>query len=102
MHLVSTERGFICIFNRSPTKVNTNSAGRPAQFASISAGLLAIEILPIFWHYRSMGRPGNKIRIPPLNDDLVAAILKVKPTADMPRQGANGKKRGKKNPKRSK
>jgi hypothetical protein len=45
-----------------------------------------------------MGKPGNKIRIPPLNDDLVAAILKVKPTADMPRQGANpqkGKKRGK-------
>jgi len=49
-----------------------------------------------------MPKLGNKIPVPPLNDDLVAAILKVKPTADMPRQGANGKKLGKNKPKRSK
>ena len=30
-----------------------------------------------------MGKPGNKNR--PTEDDLIAAILKVKPTADMPK-----------------
>ena len=37
-----------------------------------------------------IGKPGNKIRKP--ENDLIAAILKVKPTADMPRPGAQGLK----------
>ena len=48
-----------------------------------------------------MGRPGDNIHIPVLNDKFVAAILKVKPTADMPRHTQSEKKsKAAKKPKR--
>jgi hypothetical protein len=40
-----------------------------------------------------MSRPGNKIRIPLPEKDALSLLLKVKPTADMPRQGNPPKKR---------
>ena len=45
-----------------------------------------------------MPKPGNAIHIPLKEADALRALLKVKPTADMPRPGANptGKKNGKK------
>ena len=38
-----------------------------------------------------MPKPGNKIRIPN-EDEVLAAILQLKPTADMPRPGAQRSK----------
>ncbi|MGA3324633.1 MAG: hypothetical protein ABSF45_09170 [Terriglobia bacterium] len=35
-----------------------------------------------------MPKPGNKIRIPLPEKEALSLLLKVKPTADMPRQGA--------------
>ena len=45
-----------------------------------------------------MPKPGNAIHIPLKEADALRALLKVKPTADMPRPGANptGKKKPKK------
>lgn len=45
-----------------------------------------------------MPKPGNKIRIPLPEKEALPLLLKVKPTADMPRQGAHppkAKKRSK-------
>ncbi len=39
-----------------------------------------------------MPRPGNKIHIPLPEDEALRLLGKVKPTADMPRPGATGKK----------
>ena len=39
-----------------------------------------------------MGRPGNKIRIPLPEKEALSLLLKVKPSADMPRQGAHPSK----------
>jgi len=39
-----------------------------------------------------MGKPGNKIRIPLPEKDARSLLLKVKPTADMPRQGTQSSK----------
>jgi hypothetical protein len=36
-----------------------------------------------------MAKPGNKIRIPLPENEALSLLLKVKPTADMPRQGAH-------------
>jgi hypothetical protein len=36
-----------------------------------------------------MPRPGNNVKIPLPFKDAVRGLLKVKPTADMPRPGAN-------------
>jgi hypothetical protein len=36
-----------------------------------------------------MGKPGNKIRIPLPENEALSLLLKVKPTADMPRQGTH-------------
>jgi len=44
----------------------------------------------------------EKIRIPILNDKFVAAILKVKPTANMPRSDSKRKNAPKRKVKRSK
>jgi hypothetical protein len=43
-----------------------------------------------------MPHPGNKIHIPLPFNDAVRGLLKVKPTEDMPRPGATGKKATKK------
>jgi hypothetical protein len=46
----------------------------------------------------SMPKPGNQIRIPLPEKDALSLLLKVKPTDDMPRQGAHSsepKKKGK-------
>ena len=43
-----------------------------------------------------MGKQGNKIRIPLPEKQALSLLLKVKPTADMPRQGAHPSKRKKK------
>jgi hypothetical protein len=45
-----------------------------------------------------MPKPGDTIRIPLKENDALAGLLAVKPTADMPRPGANrtGKKKTKK------
>jgi hypothetical protein len=42
-----------------------------------------------------MSKAGNNIHIPLRDDDALRLLLKVKPTAEMPRPGANptGKKR---------
>jgi hypothetical protein len=50
-----------------------------------------------------MSKPGNTIHIPLKESEAVALLGRVKPTADMPRQGAHptGKKKvAKKAPKR--
>ena len=39
-----------------------------------------------------MPRPGDKIRIPLPEKQAIALLLKVKPTADMPRPGAHPSK----------
>lgn len=39
-----------------------------------------------------MPKPGNKIRIPLPEKEALSLLLKVKPTADMPRQGAHPSK----------
>ena len=39
-----------------------------------------------------MGKPGNKIHIPTSTNKALAALLKVKPTPDMPRPGAHPSK----------
>jgi hypothetical protein len=39
-----------------------------------------------------MAKPGNNIRIPLAEKDALSLLLKVKPTADMPRQGAHPSK----------
>jgi hypothetical protein len=46
----------------------------------------------------SMPKPGDNIRIPLSERDALAGLLAVRPTADMPRPGANptGKKKPKK------
>ncbi|MBI2820103.1 MAG: hypothetical protein HYX73_09005 [Acidobacteria bacterium] len=52
-----------------------------------------------------MGRPGDKIHIPAPTDKAIATLLMVKPTSDMPRQGAHpfkAKKASKPRSKRSK
>jgi hypothetical protein len=36
-----------------------------------------------------MSNPGKKIRIPLPEKEAISLLLKVKPTADMPRQGAH-------------
>jgi hypothetical protein len=36
-----------------------------------------------------MAKPGNKIRIPLPENEALSLLLKVKPTPDMPRQGAH-------------
>ena len=38
-------------------------------------------------------RPGDKIHIPLKTDEALRLALKVKPTKDMPRPGASGKKK---------
>jgi hypothetical protein len=45
-----------------------------------------------------MPKPGNAIRIPLKESDALRGLLKVRPTSDMPRQGAHptSKKKGKK------
>jgi hypothetical protein len=48
-----------------------------------------------------MAKPGNKIHIPLPENEALSLLLKVKPAADMPRQGAHPskpKKRGAKAP----
>ena len=49
-----------------------------------------------------MPRPGDTIRIPLEEKRALAALLKVKPTDDMPRPGANptGKKKAKRAPRK--
>jgi hypothetical protein len=44
-----------------------------------------------------LAKPGNKVHIPLSEQDAIAGLLKVKPTKDMPRPGANptGKKKAK-------
>jgi hypothetical protein len=44
-------------------------------------------------HNGSMPRTGANIQIPLKTDDALAALLRVKPTKDMPRPGAAGKKK---------
>jgi hypothetical protein len=39
-------------------------------------------------HRRNMSRTGDNIRIPLKEEDAIRAFFKVKPTADMPRPGA--------------
>jgi hypothetical protein len=39
-----------------------------------------------------MPNPGHKIRIPLPEKEALSLLLKVKPTADMPRQGAHPSK----------
>jgi hypothetical protein len=39
-----------------------------------------------------MGKPGNNVRIPLPEQEALSLLLKVKPTADMPRQGAHSQK----------
>jgi len=39
-----------------------------------------------------MGKPGNKIHIPLPEKEALSLLLKVKPTADMPRPGAQESK----------
>jgi hypothetical protein len=48
-----------------------------------------------------MGKPGDRIRIPLPEKKALELLLKVKPTADMPRPGAHPSK-AKKKQKRSK
>lgn len=43
-----------------------------------------------------MAKPGDPIHIPLTEQDALAGLLKVKPTAGMPRPGATGKKKAKK------
>jgi hypothetical protein len=43
-----------------------------------------------------MPKPGDSVRIPLPERDALAGLLKVKPTAGMPRPGATGKKKPKK------
>lgn len=47
-------------------------------------------------HTEFMSKPGDKIHIPLHERDALRGLLAVKPTADMPRSGANptGKKKG--------
>jgi len=40
-----------------------------------------------------LGKPGNKIRIPLPEKKALELLLKVKPTADMPRPGAHPSKK---------
>jgi hypothetical protein len=47
-----------------------------------------------------MSKPGNKIRIPLPEKQAIGLLLKVKPTADMPRQTAKAKKAAEKKKKR--
>jgi hypothetical protein len=44
----------------------------------------------------AMPHPGDKIHIPLKTDEALRALLKVKPTKDMPRPGATKKKSPKK------
>jgi len=46
-----------------------------------------------------MGKPGNKISVPLPKKEALDLLLKVKPTADMPRQGAH--QSGQKKPKKT-
>ncbi|MGD0510854.1 MAG: hypothetical protein ABSA33_03350 [Candidatus Micrarchaeaceae archaeon] len=43
-----------------------------------------------------MPKPGNKIRIPLPEKEALSLLLKVKPTADLPRQGKQPKSKPKK------
>lgn len=43
-------------------------------------------------HTKGVPRTGDNIRIPLSEDEALRALLKVKPTADMPRPGATKKK----------
>ncbi len=43
-------------------------------------------------HTESMPHPGHKIHIPLPEDEALRLALQVKPTKDMPRPGATGKK----------
>jgi len=36
-----------------------------------------------------MARPGNTVHVPLKTDDFVSLLVRVKPTADMPRPGAH-------------
>ncbi len=49
-----------------------------------------------------MGRPGDTVHIPLKEEDAIRAFFKVKPTADMPRTGANPMKAKKKRAKKAK
>jgi len=44
-------------------------------------------------HNGNVPHPGNKIHIPLKTDDALAALLRVKPTDDMPRPGASTTKK---------
>jgi hypothetical protein len=43
-------------------------------------------------HNKNMPRPGDKIHIPLPEEEALRLALQVKPTKDMPRPGASGKK----------
>jgi hypothetical protein len=49
-----------------------------------------------------MARPGDTIHIPLKTEDAILAFMKVKPTADMPRPGANPMKAKRKRAKSAK
>ena len=44
---------------------------------------------PLFLRKKSVPRPGDNIHIPLAEREALAALLAVKPTADMPRPGAS-------------
>jgi hypothetical protein len=44
-------------------------------------------------HTEGVAHPGNKIHIPLSEREAIRLLGKVKPTADMPRPGASGKKK---------
>jgi len=46
-------------------------------------------------------RPGDNIHIPLKTDEAISLLLRVKPTADMPRPGANPTKAKKKRAKKA-
>ena len=49
-----------------------------------------------------MPRPGDTIHIPLKEEDAILAFMRVKPTADMPRPGANPTKAKRKRTKKAK
>jgi len=79
---------------------NPHSAIVENPKASDSLGRMCKSMSPR--HNKNMPRPGDKVHIPLEFDEAVRGLLKVKPTKDMPRPGATGKKAATKPKKRTK
>ena len=65
-------------------------AVRCCVFSAESVAVIDPPPHPVY--HRFMPKPNNKTRVP-TEDEILAAILQVKPTADMPRPGVQPSKK---------